>query len=148
MLGCFHFDPVGTRRDLLRASANGFGLLALADLLAGSARADAPDPLAPRAGHFKAKARRVIFLFMHGGPSQVDTFDPKPELAKHDNKAFPGQKPRVQFAQTGNLLASPWAFRPGGKCGTPVSDLFPFVRDRADDLCVVRSIHSDNSAHG
>ena len=156
MFGCFRFDAVGTRRDLLRTSANGFGLLALADLLAGPASAQAPvahtpgslDPLAPRAGHFPAKAKRVIFLFLHGGPSQVDTFDPKPELTKHDNKPFPGQKPRVQFAQTGNLLASPWAFKPGGTCGTPVSDLFPFVRDRADDLCVIRSVHADNSAHG
>ena len=153
MSSCFRFTPTCTRRDLLRLSANGFGLLALADLLAGSGTAadtlaDPKNPLAVRTPHFKAKAKRVIFLFMHGGPSQVDTFDPKPELAKQDGKPFPGEKPRVQFAKTGDLLASPWAFKPGGKCGTPVSDLFPHVRERADDLCVIRSVHADNSAHG
>jgi hypothetical protein len=150
---CFRFTPTYSRRDLLRLSANGFGLLALADLLAETGRGadtpiDAKNPLAVRAPHFKARAKRVIVLFMHGGPSQVDTFDPKPELATHDGKPFPGEKPRVQFAKTGDLLASPWAFKPGGKCGTPVSDLFPHVRERADDLCVIRSVHADNSAHG
>ncbi len=131
---------------MLRASAAGFGLVALASLLGETAAA--ANPLAARAPHFKAKAKRVIFLFMHGGPSQVDTFDFKPELKKRDGQPFPGTKPRVQFAATGNLLASPWEFKPGGKCGTLVSDLFPHVRDRADDLCVVKSIHADNSAHG
>src|SRR4029079_11785113 len=75
-------------------------------------------------------------------------FDYKPELKKYDNKPYPGEKPRGQFAQTGNLLASPFEFKPGGKCGTMISDLFPHVRDLADDLCVIRSIHADNSAHG
>ena len=150
---CFRFTPTHTRRDLLRLSANGFGLLALADLLgARTSAADTPidpkDPLARRPPHFKPKAKRIIFLFMHGGPSQVDTFDPKPALKKFDGKPYPGQKPRVQFAKTGDLLASPWEFKPGGKCGLPVSDLFPYVRGHADDLCVVRSVHADNSAHG
>jgi hypothetical protein len=150
---CFRFTPAYTRRDLLRLSANGFGLLALADLLGGkSTAADTPidptNPLAVRPPHFKPRAKRVIFLFMHGGPSQVDTFDPKPELKKHDGKPYPGQKPRVQFAKTGDLLASPWEFQPGGKSGLLVSDLFPHVREHADELCVVRSVHADNSAHG
>ncbi len=145
--------PIPSRRDLLRRTANGFGLMALADLLAGSAGAgnttfDPKDPVAVRKPHFAAKAKRIIFLFMHGGPSQVDTFDPKPELQKRDNQPFPGEKPRVQFAQTGNLLASPFQFKPGGKSGLPVSDLFPHVRARVDDLCVIRSVHADNSAHG
>ncbi|MBA4068086.1 MAG: DUF1501 domain-containing protein [Isosphaera sp.] len=140
------FRPTPTRRDLLRASANGFGLLALADLLRA---ADAPaPPLAPKPPHFAPRARRVIFLFMHGGPSQVDTFDPKPRLKRHHGQPYPGLKPRVQFASTGNLLQSPWAFRPGGESGLQVSDLFPEVRKRADDLCVIRSVHADNSAHG
>jgi hypothetical protein len=146
-------QEVFSRRDLLRQSANGFGLLALADLLASQARAvdtpiDSKNPLALRTSHFAPKAKRVIFLFMHGGPSQVDTFDYKPALTKYDGKPFPGEKPRVQFAATNNLLASPWAFKPGGKSGLLVSDLFPHVRDMADDLCVVRSVHADNSAHG
>ncbi|HKB03886.1 MAG TPA: DUF1501 domain-containing protein [Gemmataceae bacterium] len=145
MSGCYRFTPTYTRRDLLRLSANGFGLLALADRLAA---AEPRNSLASRAPHFAPKAKRIIFLFMHGGPSQVDTFDPKPELTKHDGKPYPGQKPRVQFARTGDLLASPWEFKPGGKSGLPVSDLFPHVRDRVDDLCVIRSVHADNSAHG
>ena len=145
--------PIPTRRDVLRQSANGFGLLALADLLAGGSRgADTPldpkNPLAVRPPQFATKVKRVIFLFMHGGPSQVDTFDYKPALKKFDGQPYPGQKPRVQFASTGNLLASPWEFKPGGKSGLLVSDLFPYVRDRADDLCVVKSVHADNSAHG
>jgi hypothetical protein len=144
---CNSFVPALSRRDLLRVSANGFALLALADMLRAN-----PDSkvsaLAPRAPHFTPKAKRVIFLFMHGGPSQVDTFDPKPMLTKHNGKPYPGQKPRVQFAATGNLLQSPWEFHRGGESGLQVSDLFPEVRKRADDLCVIRSVHADNSAHG
>jgi hypothetical protein len=135
---CNAIAPATSRRDLLRLTANGFGLLALADVL----RAADPKP------HFAPKAKRVIFLFMHGGPSQVDTFDPKPMLKKLNGQPYPGQKPRVQFAATGNLLQSPWEFRPGGDSGIQVSDLFPEVRKRADDLCVIRSVHADNSAHG
>jgi Protein of unknown function (DUF1501) len=149
MASCFRFTPTFTRRDMLRLSANGFGLLALTDLLgAADTPVDSKNPLAVRPPHFKPKTKRIIFLFMHGGPSQVDTFDYKQELKKHDGKPYPGQKPRVQFAQTGNLLASPWEFKPGGKSGLLISDLFPHVRDCADDLCVIRSIHADNSAHG
>jgi hypothetical protein len=144
---CGQFQQAVNRRDLLKVSANGFGLLALGGLLAGQSQA-ASNPLAAKAGHFPAKAKRVIFLFMHGGPSQVDTFDPKPLLVKHNGKPYPGNKPRVQFASTGNLLQSPWEFKPGGKSGIQVSDLFPKVREQADKLCVIRSIHADNSAHG
>lgn len=148
-MSCFRFTPAFSRRDLLRHSANAFGLLALGDLLrAADTPLDPKNPLAMRPAHFAPKAKRIIFLFMHGGPSQVDTFDFKPELKKHDGKPYPGTKPRVQFAQTGNLLASPWEFKPGGKSGLLISDLFPHVRNRADDLCVIRSIHADNSAHG
>ena len=127
---CRSFTSAVTRRDALRITANGFGLLALGGLLGHQARAE--NPLAERKPHFKPRAKRVIFLFMHGGPSQVDTFDPKPMLAKHDGKPFPGNKPRVQFAATGNLLKSPWEFKPGGKAGIQVSDLFPEVRKMAD----------------
>jgi hypothetical protein len=144
---CNRFTPVLSRRELLRLSANGFGLLALADVLRAH-EAKVPSALAPRAPHFEARAKRIIFLFMHGGPSQVDTFDPKPMLKKHHGKPYPGQKPRVQFAATRDLLRSPWEFRPGGTSGLQVSDLFPEVRKCADDLCVIRSVHADNSAHG
>lgn len=141
------FSPSSSRREMLKSSANGFGFLALASMF-GSNLLAGDNPLEIKPTHHKARAKRIIFLFMHGGPSQVDTFDYKPELAKRDGQPFPGQKPRVQFADTGNLLASPWDFKPGGKCGTLVSDLFPKVREKADDLCVIKSVHADNSAHG
>jgi hypothetical protein len=147
---CNSFAPVVSRRDLLRTSANGFGLLALGSLLQAADGRGQPgrSPLEPKPPHFEPKAKRVIFLFMHGGPSQVDTFDPKPLLKKFDGQEYPGQKPRVQFASTGKLLKSPWEFKRGGTAGIQVSDLFPEVRKQADELCVIRSIHADNSAHG
>ena len=145
---CGRMPNAMTRREALTSAANGFGALALAGLLGRGVSANTSGPLAPKPPHFAPKAKRIIFLFMHGGPSQVDTFDPKAELTKHNGKPFPGKKPRVQFASTGNLLQSPWNFKPGGKSGIPVSDLFPMVRDRVDDLCVIRSVHADNSAHG
>src|SRR5205809_8052253 len=110
-MNCNQFSPALTRRDLLRLSASGFGFLALADLLSRSASAAQParpsDPLAPKAAHFTPKARRVIFLFMHGGPSQVDTFDYKPPLQRDDGKPLPFPKPRVDSSETGNLPRSP-----------------------------------------
>ena len=101
---CHCFTPVFTRRDMLKASAAGFGSLALAGLVAYEARADArsgarANPLAVRPPHFEPKAKRVIFLFMHGGPSQVDTFDYKPLLERDHGKPLPFDKPRVFSAQ-------------------------------------------------
>jgi hypothetical protein len=155
---CGRFEPhPESRRDLLRRSAIGFGALALAGLLADEkVRAEAPeaapppagDPLLPRAPHHRPRAKRVIFLFMHGGPSQVDTFDFKPLLQRDDGKPFPGQKPRIQSGPTGNLLASPWSFAPRGRSGIPVSELFPRVGALADDLCIINSLHGSNSRHG
>jgi len=103
---------------------------------------------APRPSHFPAKARRVIFLFMHGGPSQVDTFDYKPLLQRDDGKPLPFAKPRVVSSETGNLLRSPWQFKQYGQCGAWVSDLFPHVAGCVDDLCLIRSMHGSNSRHG
>lgn len=147
------------RRQLLQSSAVGFGSLALFDLLArceaadshANAGADAAaqtGPLAPRQPHFSPRAKRVIFLFMHGGPSHIDTFDYKPELARQDGKPLPFDKPRIQFAQTGNLLKSPWEFRQHGESGAWVSDLFPHVGGCVDDLTFLKSIHGSNEAHG
>jgi hypothetical protein len=85
---------------------------------------------------------------MHGGPSHVDTFDYKPELIKHHGQPLPFEKPRIQFAQTGNLLRSPWKFRQYGQCGAWVSDLFPHVGHCVDDITFIRSIHGSNEAHG
>lgn len=139
-----------SRRQLLKRSAAGFGSLALASLLADEARAGTldVDPLAVKQPHFPARAKRIIFLFMTGGPSQVDTFDPKPLLDRDDGKPLPFAKPRVQFAPTGNLLKSPWKFQQYGESGIPVSELFPHMATRVDDLCMLHSVHGTNPAHG
>lgn len=142
--------PFPDRRQLLKQTALGFGFVALADLLVASN----PVQAANRSGypltepHHKPRAKRVIFLFMKGGPSHVDTFDPKPELDKHHGKPFPGEKPRVQFAATGNLLKSPWKFKKYGESGTQVSELFPNVAKHVDELCFVHSMYGTNPAHG
>ncbi len=131
------------RRDVLRESALGFGALALVDLLHASHAASAgPVP------HFKPRAKRVIFLFMKGGPSHLDTFDPKPLLDRDDGKPYPGERPRVVFAKTGNLLKSPWRFKQYGQSGSPVSELFPNVAWHVDDICFIHSLHGTNPAHG
>ena len=132
------------RRDLLRSWCLGFGGLALADLLhAGDKNTGgAPaHPLAARKPHFKPRAKRIIFLFMHGGPSHIDLFDPKPELQKNDGKPPPFQRTRVKFAARGNLLASPWKFRPTGNRTTttvPTQALFlmnnPWMNELAGDI--------------
>ena len=142
------FQPL-SRRSLLERSAGGFGYVALQALLAGeSIRAAAANPLSPRTVPFPARAKRVVFLFMKGGPSHVDTFDPKPLLQRDDGKAYPFAQPRVQFAATGKLLKSPWSFKQHGESGLPVSELFPNVARHVDELCVLRSLHGTNTAHG
>ena len=112
----------------------------ISQLLAEEARAVA-NPLAPRAPHFPAKAKRVIFLYMPGGVSHVDSFDYKPKLTtkrgESDEKDGKGPK----------YLPPPWEFKPGGKCGTQVSDLFPHIRDCVDDICFIRSLHGDHNDH-
>jgi hypothetical protein len=142
-----HVLPL-SRRQLLSQAAVGFGSLALTSLLAGEGQAAAENPLAPKAGHFAARAKRIIFLFMKGGPSHVDTFDPKPMLDRDDGKPFPLEKPRVQFATTGNLLKSPWKFQQHGESGLWVSELFPHVAGCVDDLCMLHSVYGTNPAHG
>jgi hypothetical protein len=141
---------------MLRTSATGFGWLALADLLCGPNSSNAAetttsrsdDPLAPKQPHFTPRAKRVIFLFMHGGPSHLDTFDYKPQLQKDDGKPLPFPKPRVFSAETGNLLKSPWSFRQHGESGAWVSELFPHVARHVDDLCILNGMHGTNSRHG
>ncbi|MFM7036728.1 MAG: DUF1501 domain-containing protein [Planctomycetaceae bacterium] len=136
--------PSFSRRQALRNTAVGFGSLAFSALCHSAAAADAGrSPF-----HFAPRARRVIFMFMKGGPSQVDTFDYKPKLQQDDGKPLPFSKPRVQFAPTGNLLGSPWRFRPRGESGVPVSDLFPNVAECVDDICFLNSVHGTNAAHG
>ncbi|MCC7336139.1 MAG: DUF1501 domain-containing protein [Pirellulaceae bacterium] len=143
------------RRRLLQNSAVGFGGLALAALLGReSSAADLAtgvaslNPLAAKPPHFSARAKRVVFLFMKGGPSHVDTFDPKPALDRDDGKPPPFELPQVTFAKQGNLLRSPWKFHQHGESGLPVSELFPHVARHVDDLCILRSVHGTNPAHG
>jgi len=134
------------RRFVLKQLGAGFGWLAAASLL--QAEDAVVDPLAPKAGHFPARAKRIIFLFMHGGPSQIDTFDYKPLLERDDGKPLPFEKPRIQFAPTGNLMRSPWKFAQHGQSGAWVSELFPSVAEHVDKLCFVKSLHGTNEAHG
>lgn len=140
-----------TRRQMLGSVANGFGLYALAGLLAdpsyGLTQPATKDPLAPRKPHFPAKAKSVIFLFMDGGPSQVDTFDPKERLIKEHGEPIKMKVPPTQFDNVGKVLKSFWEFKPRGKSGIPISDLFPYVAECADDLAVIRSMTADFSEH-
>src|SRR5262245_40413623 len=152
---CQHYLPRPvTRRQMLAQAANGFGGVALAALLADCAYADpsrsadgAGGPLAPRLTHHPARARSVIFLFMDGGPSQVDTFDPKPRLDREHGQKIKMKVPPTQFDDVGNVLKSPWKFRQYGQSGIPVSDLFPHVAQCVDDLAIVRSMTSEFSEH-
>jgi hypothetical protein len=149
---CRRFQPGPlSRRDMLARCANGFGAVALAALLgdrgfAGEPAADR-NPLAPRPPHFPAKARSVLFLFMDGGPSQVDTFDPKPRLAREHGQPIRAKVEPTQFNDVGKVLGSPWKFKQHGHSGTWVSDLFPHVAGCADELAVVRSVVSNFSEH-
>ncbi|MCX6598466.1 MAG: DUF1501 domain-containing protein [Acidobacteria bacterium] len=146
-----HAQQFLTRRALLRQTACGFGTLGLTSMVAQQAAAAAStgNPLTVRAPHFAPKAKRVIFLFMHGGPSSIDTFDPKPKLAELDGKPLPFKRP-LTFAEgkMGGLMKSPWNFKKYGQSGIEVSDLFPNVASCVDDLCVVRSVVGDSVAHG
>ncbi|HVX10041.1 MAG TPA: DUF1501 domain-containing protein [Pirellulales bacterium] len=132
------------RRDALAAAANGFGLLAFAGLIGPRARA-AAGPVLP-GPHFRPRAKRVIFCFMDGGVSHVDSFDPKPALDAADGKPFTESK---NPTANGNRqwLKSPWAFRQHGESGMPVSELFPHIAKCADDLAVIRSMKSDLPVH-
>jgi hypothetical protein len=140
-----------SRRDMLRRVGAGFGCLGLASVLAkpqAALAATEDNPLAPKAPHFKPKATRVIFLFMNGGPSHVDTFDPKPALAKYH-----GQRPAVlntiNTMRQGSraLMQSPFKFQPCGQSGIEVSEIYPELAKCMDDVCVIRSMHTDNPNH-
>jgi len=144
---------IQTRRQALKCSAVGFGHLAFSALLGQELHADsdqnaAAGPLVAKLPHFAARAKRIVFLFMKGGPSQIDTFDPKPMLTRDHGKPAPFELPKVLFAKAENLLKSPWKFKQYGQSGLPVSDLFPHVAKHIDDLCILRSVHGTNPAHG
>jgi hypothetical protein len=141
---------------MLSRCASGFGAVALAALLAerdyggfalGEEAAEPAGPFAPRPPHFAAAAENVIFLYMDGGPSQVDTFDPKPRLAQEHGKPFPMKIEPTQFDNVGTTFASPWPFAQHGESGIPVSELFPHLAKHVDKMAVVRSMTSNFSEH-
>ncbi len=139
-----------TRRQMLNRCGVGFGMMGLASLLQDAdaqtpSLTDGGNPLAVKRPHFKPRIKRVIHIFANGGPSQVDTFDPKPELTKYHGKtvpalAFPGRT-------VGSAFKSPFTFKKYGKSGIEVSDIFPKLAQHVDDLCVIRSMHADTPVH-
>jgi len=139
-----------TRRELLLRTGGGFGSLALTSMLEGAARR---DPLAPKEPHAPPRAKAVISLFMHGGASHVDTFDPKPELTRRSGDHLSAELAKtiktsfIHDPTKAILRGSPWEFRPGGKSGLPISDLYANVRKHADDIAVIRSCHSNVFDH-
>src|SRR5688572_25916377 len=146
-----------TRRQLLARAGGGFGALALSQLLAseGLLAADSspveksPNPLAPREPHFAAKAKSVIWLFMNGGPSQVDTWDYKPELEKQDGKALDGFDKNTGFftEQVGPVMKSPFKFAQHGESGKWVSEIFPHMARHVDDMAFLHSCHTESNNH-
>jgi hypothetical protein len=149
---CHQFIKTITRRGMLQASACGFGQFALAALARQQARAAQQKSMAvsaaPPIPHFLPRARRVIFLFMWGGPSHVDLFDPKPRLNTDSGKPLAGSSVGSDREQLGTLLGSPFRFTQHGAGGIWMSELFPQLARHADRLCVIRSMHTEGSAHG
>jgi hypothetical protein len=144
-----------TRREFLWEAGGGFtglaltGLLTLDRFFAGSAQANPATPLAPRPPHFAPKAKSVIFLFMYGGPSQVDTFDYKPELYRLDGKSVKVQTfGRAGRRNEGRVVGPKWPFKQYGQCGKWVSDLFPHVGTCVDDIAFLHSMIADSPLHG
>ena len=137
-----------SRRDMLQRTGTGLGMLGLAGLLADEAKGAgaSANPLAPKVAHFPAKAKHIIHLFMNGGPSQVDTFDPKPELTKQHGKDA-GSAGLKTERKTGPLFKSPFAFKKCGQSGIEVSEIYPEVGKCIDDICVIRSMHTNIPNH-
>lgn len=144
------YQQISTRRDFLSHAAGGIGALALADLLAADGIPQA-NPLAPKSPHFAGKAKHVIFMFMEGGPSQYELFDQKPALSKYQGQALPAsitKNLKLAFIKpTATVMGSSFAFRRYGNCGMELSELLPQIGSCADDLCLVRSLHTDAVNH-
>ncbi len=150
-MSCYQFTTQSTRRSMLRSSACGFGSLALTGLLSQAGFTDTPvpeTPLSPKQPHFQPRAKRIIFLFMWGGPSHMDLFDPKPVLNQQSGQQLTGKSVGSDREQLGTLLGSPFKFSQHGEGGVWISELFPHLSAHADQLCVVRSMHTEGSAHG
>jgi hypothetical protein len=135
------FKP--SRRQILRTMGTGFGMAGLAGILSAS---ETTAPMAPKAPHFTPSAKHVIFLFLNGGPSQVDTFDPKPMLQKYSGQPIPSGNLKTE-RKTGNLFGSPFNFRRCGKSGIEISEIFPKLGDSIDDVCVIRSMYTEIPNH-
>lgn len=139
-----------SRRQALASAGTGLGLLGLHALMAEEIAAGTVvegSPLAPRPPHFPAKARRIIHIFLNGGPSQVDTFDPKPLLEKYDGKPLPSENKLSTERQTGAAMASPYSFAKYGQSGIEVSDIFARTAQHVDDICFIRSMHANTPSH-
>ena len=138
-----------SRREMLRRAGAGFGFSALATMLADSGFAATPSSPDSRWRTRPAKAKSVIWLFMNGGPSQVDTFDYKPALAEWNDKPLPGFDINTAFDshKAGNLMASPWKFRQHGQSGRWVSELFPHMATQVDKMAFIHSCHTDSNNH-
>lgn len=143
MFGNRHEVALLSRRQLLNRLCVGFGGLAMNALLSEESQVSAL-----RRAHLRPRAKRVIFLFMHGGPSHVDLFDYKPALAKYDGQPLPFPERKVQFAARGNLMRSPWEFRQVGQSGIWMSSLWKHLPAVADELCMLHSVCETNVAHG
>src|SRR3984885_13485916 len=147
------FRRIQTRRSFFQQCAGGVGMIALAQLMEQEGRGAVHDdnPLAPRKPHFAPKAKNVIFMFMEGGPSQIDLFDPKPGLQKWSGKTLPPEMTkdlRLAFTKpNAAVLASPRTFQPYGQSGIEFSDYIPHIGSCADDLCLVRSMYTDAFNH-
>src|SRR5215210_1902646 len=133
-----------TRREMLSRTGVGFGALGLAGILSDESRAS--DPLAVKAPHFPAKAKHIIHIYLNGGPSQVDTFDPKPALEKWAGKILPSGNLTTE-RPLGAALPSPFQFRKHGQSGLEISEIFPHTARHADDLCVIRSMYANTPNH-
>ncbi len=145
------FDRSIDRREMLQRAGCGFGLLAAAELLGAPCRAVAADrstnPMVPAAVQFPPRARSCIFLYMPGGPSQIDLFDPKPVVTKYHDQPLPIERPKLMHSKTTGLFGSPWKFDRHGQSGIEVSRLLPHIAGQADELCVIRSMVADNINH-
>lgn len=139
------FPPI-SRRDALARLGSGFGMLALSSMVAEASESTTDSPLSPKPPHFPAKVKRVIFLVMNGGMSQVDTFDPKPALDRYNGQPMPGGNLKTE-RKTGSLMRSPFEFRPHGQSGTQVSEIFPKIGSCMDKICLIRSMHTDIPNH-
>jgi Protein of unknown function (DUF1501) len=139
-----NLNNIISRREILKKSSTGFGMLALSGLMGKTSSAAAENNQKP---HFQPKAKNVIFCFMSGGVSHLDTFDPKPALNKHHGKPMPVTVERTQFNNNGNIFGSPFSFKKFGESGIPVSSIFPKVAENIDDIAVIRSMTTIVSEH-